>query len=253
MVVSFLKPGILDFADILLVSFLFYRLLLFIQGTRAQSMLWALLIIIFLSILSQALELGGLNWFIGNVKTVWVIAFFILFQPEIRRALTMLGRNRFIKRFFSIEDEKVMDEVVEGSTKLAEMGIGGIIILEENVGLKMIIETGTLMQANVSSNLIATIFTPNSPLHDGAIIIRKDEIVAAGCILPLTQNPNYDRSLGTRHRAAVGISEESDATVIVVSEETHQISLARHGRIERNIDSLSLKNRLKKIMMEEGL
>jgi diadenylate cyclase len=251
MYVHFLKPNILDLVDIAAVTFLFYRLLVFIQGTRAQSMLWALLIILFASLFSQAFDLGGLNWFIGNVKTVWVVAFFVLFQPEIRRALTMLGRNRFITRFLTIENEKVLDEVVDGATKLAEMGIGGLIVLEGNVGLRMIIETGTLIQANVSSDLITTIFTPNSPLHDGAVIIRKDELVAAGCILPLTQNPDYGHTLGTRHRAGIGITEESDSTVIIVSEERHHISLAYRGVIEKDIDRLNLKNRLKKIVPEQ--
>jgi diadenylate cyclase len=234
----------MDVLDILIVAFLFYRLLLLIRGTRAAQMFFGLFFLIIVSFIARWLNLNALNWILSSLKTVWVIAFVILFQPELRRALSMLGQNRIIGYFIKVEESGTVSEIVKACHQLTQSGLGAIIAIEKDVGLRNYIETGTPIDAVVSSELLVTLFTPPGPLHDGAVIIEKNRIVAAGCILPLSQNPRLVKSLGTRHRAGLGLSEESDAVVIIASEETRTISLAVAGKLRRKLDINTLRNDL---------
>ena len=234
----------IDILDIIIVAFLFYRLFLLVKGTRAIQMFIGLFLLIILSFVVQWLNLNALNWILSSLKTVWVIAFVILFQPELRRALTQLGQNRIIGYFIKVEESGTVSEIVKACHQLIQKKIGAIIVLEQDVGIRNYIETGTPIDAKVTSELLVTIFTPPSPLHDGAVIIEKNRVVAAGCILPLSQNPRLAKSLGTRHLAGLGLSEESDAVVIIVSEETASISLATHGKLKRKLDINTLRNDL---------
>lgn len=235
---------IVDVLDVVIVSFLLYRLFSLMRGTRAVHMFFGLIVLFILSVIAQWGNLIALNWIVSSLRTVWVIAFVIIFQPELRRALAMLGQNRFLNRFVSVREGGVIPEIVRSVGHLAEKQIGALIVLEKDMGLKNYIETGTPVDAQVSSELLETIFTPPSPLHDGAVIIRNDRVVAAGCILPLTQDQRLAPALGTRHRAAMGLSEESDAITIVVSEETGNVAYAQDGKLHRKIDTNTLRSDL---------
>jgi diadenylate cyclase len=234
----------IDVLDILIVAFLFYRLFLLIRGTRAAQMFIGLFLLIIVSFIARWLNMNALNWILSSLKTVWVIAFVILFQPELRRALSLLGQNRIIGYFIKVEESGTVSEIVKACHQLTQSGIGAIIAIEQDVGLRNYIETGTPIDGRVTAELLVTIFTPPSPLHDGAVIIEKNRLIAAGCILPLSQNPRLAKSLGTRHRAGLGLSEESDAVVIIVSEETRTISLAFGGKLKRKLDINTLRNDL---------
>jgi diadenylate cyclase len=234
----------IDILDIIIVSFLFYRLFLLIRGTRAAQMFIGLFFLIVISFVARWLNMNALNWILSSLKTVWVVAFVILFQPELRRALSLLGQNRIIGYFLKVEESSTVSEIVKACHQLTQSGLGAIIVLEKDVGLRNYIETGTSVDARVSAELLVTIFTTPSPLHDGAVIIEKNRIVAAGCILPLSQNPRLAKSLGTRHRAGLGLSEETDAVVIIASEETRTISLAVGGKLKRKLDINTLRNDL---------
>jgi diadenylate cyclase len=237
---------IIDIFDVLIVFFLLYKLFALMKGTRAVHMFFGLIILFILSIIAQWLDLIALTWIISSLKTVWVIAFVIIFQPELRRALASTGQNRFFRRFLKVEEAGVIPEIIKACSRLAEKQLGALIVLEKDMGLKNYIETGTKLDAKVSSELLETIFTPPSPLHDGAAIIQNDRIIAAGCILPLTQDQRLSTALGTRHRAAIGLSEETDAIVVVVSEETSSISYAQGGKLKRKIDTNLLRSDLLK-------
>lgn len=245
---------ILGVIDVLIVSFLLYKLFTLMKGTRAVHMFIGLIVLFMLSVLAQWMELLGLNWIISSLRTVWVIAFVIIFQPELRRALASLGQQRFLSRFLSVQETGMIPEVIKSTMRLSDKGIGAIIVLEKDMGLKNYIETGTRVDARVTAELLVTIFTPPSPLHDGAVIIQNDRVAAAGCILPLTQDQRLSAALGTRHRAAIGLTEETDAIAIVVSEETHAISIAQGGKLKRKIDTKTLRTDLLKnfgLMAEE--
>jgi diadenylate cyclase len=235
---------IVDVIDIIIVSFLFYRLFLLIKGTRATQMFIGLFLLIILSYVAHAADLNALNYILSSLKTIWVIAFVILFQPELRKALTQLGQNRILGLFIKVEESSTVSEIVKACHQLSQKGLGAIVVIEQDVGLKNYVETGTPLDARVTSQLLGTIFTPPGPLHDGAVIIEKNRIVAAGCILPLSQNPRLGKTLGTRHRAGLGLSEETDAIVIIVSEETKMISLAVGGKLKRKLDINTLRNDL---------
>jgi diadenylate cyclase len=235
-----------DALDILIVSYLLYKLFTLMRGTRAVHMFFGLVILFILSVIAQWANLMALNWIISSLKTVWVIAFVIIFQPELRRALASLGQHRFLSRFFTVEETGVLPEIIKSAARLVDKGIGAIIVLEKDMGLKNYIETGTKIDARVTAELLETIFSPTSPLHDGAVIIQNDRVAAAGCILPLTQDQRLSVSLGTRHRAAIGLTEETDAIVIVVSEETQAISYAQAGKLTRKLDINTLRAELLK-------
>jgi diadenylate cyclase len=237
---------IIDAFDILIVSFLLYRVFILMRGTRAAHMFFGLIVLFILSVTAQWFNLIAINWLISSLRTVWVIAFVIIFQPELRRALANMGHNRFLGRFVSVSETGVIPEVVRAAQQMAEKKIGALIVLEKDQGLKNYIETGTNIDAKVSAELLGTIFTYPSPLHDGAVIIQNDRVVAAGCILPLTQDQRVSQALGTRHRAALGLSEESDAIIIVVSEETGTMAYAETGKLHRKIDVKTLRGDLLK-------
>lgn len=244
---TFSTELVIDILDVLIVSYLLYRLFSLMRGTRAVHMFFGLIVLFILSVIAQWVNMIALNWIIASLRTVWVIAFVIIFQPELRRALAMMGQNRFLSQFVSVQETTgVVPEIIKAVSNMAEKKIGALIALEKDMGLKNYVETGTKVDAKVTSELVGTIFTPPSPLHDGAVIIQNNRVVAAGCILPLTQDPRVTSALGTRHRAALGLSEETDAIVIVVSEETGTIAYAESGKLHRKIDLNTLRGDLLK-------
>ena len=239
--VGFLTITVLDIIDILLVTWLFIKLYNYFRGTRAGQMLVGLIIILLSSFIFRAIGMSGMTWIVNQVQTVWVVAFVILFQPELRRLLIYVGTTRFFQRLFRVGSSTTIDSVVDATTKLQEKGWGAIIVLQRDTGLKNIKEAGTHVKAEISSPLLVSIFNPGSPLHDGAVIIQNNIIESAQCILPLTESELIDPEMGTRHRAALGISEETDVIAIVVSEEKKQIAVAVNGVFQLNLDELSLK------------
>lgn len=234
------------FIEILILWYVIYVLLLFIKGTRTVQVLKGLSILIVAFFLSQLLDLGVINWILTRIFTIAVVAFLIIFQPELRRGLARLGQNPFFS-VFSREHRKIIDEIIKAIFALSGKKIGALIALEREIGLRTYIESGVLLSSKVSSELINTIFMPNTSLHDGGVIIRDGRIQAAGCLFPLTENPKVSKTLGTRHRAALGLSEETDAVVIIVSEETGAISIAVSGKLIRNLNEETLRKSLDKL------
>ncbi len=240
----FLIPDLRDLIEILIVAFVFYRLLLFLAGTRAFQILLGLLLLVLVYFAAVVFRLDMITTLLGLVFTYGAFAAVVVFQPELRQALARLGRSRAIRFLANTDQHAVADEVADAVSRLARNGTGAIIAVEGEVSLNDYLEAGTEMQANASADLLATIFTPYSPLHDGAVILRGNQIVAAGCVLPLTQFPVTDKSLGTRHRAALGLSEETDAIVVVVSEETSKISIAVRGMLRRGVTADQVRDAL---------
>jgi len=240
----FIQFRFVDFLDVVIVAFLVYQFLRFIKGTRANQMLVGLAFILVIAFIANVWQLAGLAWIVNGLKTVWIVAFVIVFQPEIRRALITLGRTRVVRFLLKAEEPRTIDEIVKATDLLVDKGVGGIIAVARRVGLKTFVETGVPLEAMISAELLATIFTPHSPLHDGAVIIKDHHIIAAGCILPLSESPDLDSALGTRHRAALGLTEETDAVCVVVSEETRTKSFAVGGRFYRGLDNAALRERL---------
>ncbi|MBN1351243.1 diadenylate cyclase CdaA [candidate division KSB1 bacterium] len=234
--IGFIKVTIFDILDIFVISFLLYKLYFFVKGSRAAQMFIGLVFILILSIVVQMLNMSGMIWIFQSLRTVWLVAFVVLFQPELRRMLTHLGQTRLMRLFVKVSRNKSIGEVVAACMELTKRRYGALIVLVRDTGIKTIINTGLKIQADVSSKLIVSIFTPRSPLHDGAVIIQNDIIEAAKCILPLSQNPKLDPDFGMRHRAGLGLSEESDAVCIIVSEETGNISVAIGGKIKKDLD-----------------
>ena len=241
---GFLVPDWKDLFEILIVAVVVYRVLLVLAGTRAIQMLLGLVVVMGIYAAARVLDLTLVEYLLQTVFQFGVIAALVVFQPELRSALAQLGQNRLLRFFSRLEQTAVAEEVVQAVEEMSRGKVGAIIAIEREVGLGEYVETGTPLQARVSDALLLNIFTPYSLLHDGAAVIRGDDIVAAGVILPLTQQPVTDRSLGTRHRAALGLSEETDALVVVVSEETGAITLAHGGRLFRNISPDELKEML---------
>jgi len=223
------------------VAFLLYRVLLVLQRTRAMQIVLGVALLAGTYGAARLLDLFLIRALLEAFFQYGAIAALVVFQPELRAALARLGRSRMIRFFQKMEGSRVIDEIVEAAERLSRSKHGAIIAIQREVGLDEYAETGSHIQAHVSAEMLATIFTPYSPLHDGAVLVVGDEIRAAGAILPLTQTTLRDRSLGTRHRAAIGLSEETDAIVIVVSEETSQISVAIGGRLERGVTSDRLR------------
>ncbi len=228
--------------EIVVLWYVLYHLLVFIKGTPAVQVLRGLIFLIILFFISlfiaQELNLTIISWILPKLFAVFLLSFLIIFRPELRRGLAQLGQGSVLGLFF--REERIIDEITEAVFLLAEKKIGAIIALEREIGLKPYIESGVPLDSRVNSELINTIFMPHTPLHDGGIIIQDGRIVAAGCLFPLTQNPKISKTLGTRHRAAVGLTDETDALVIVVSEETGLVSLAREGKLISDIDKDSL-------------
>jgi diadenylate cyclase len=239
--IQFLRPGWTDLVEILVVAYLLYRILLVLQRTRARQILLGLVLLVVGYGLARILDLVLITRLMEYLFQYGAIAALVVFQPELRAALARLGQSRMMRVFQRMEGTRVADEIVDAVERLARARAGAIIAVEQDVGLEEYAETGSPVQARVSAEMIATIFTPYSPLHDGAILISGDVIETAGAILPLTQSSVQDRSLGTRHRAALGLSEETDAVVIVVSEETARVSVALGGRLERDVEPERLR------------
>lgn len=230
-----LQPGWTDLIEILIVAFLLYRVLLVLQRTRAMQIMLGIVLLGFLYGAARSLDLILIRTILETGFQYGAIAVLIVFQPELRAALARLGQSRMIRAFQRLEGSRVAEEVVEAVERLSRARHGAIIAIEQEVGLEEYAETGSRVDARVTAEMLTTIFTPYSPLHDGAVLIQGDQIRTAGAILPLTQSSVKDRSLGTRHRAALGLCEETDAVVLVVSEETAQISVALGGRLERDV------------------
>ncbi len=239
-----------DILDILIVAFVIYRLLLLIKGTRAVQMIIGLLILLAAFFLSDYLQLHTMYWIIQSFWAQVVLALIILFQPEIRKALARMGQPPFLPNLAPASEMKSVDEIVRAAVTMANRKIGALIVLERDISLNELVEIGTHLDARVSKELLLSIFHPSSPIHDGAVIIRGDRVVAAGCFLPITFRADISRSLGTRHRAALGLTEESDAVVVVVSEETGMISVAEYGRLESPMDMGSLMDYLTRVFTE---
>lgn len=238
---------ITDIIDILIVSYVIYKGILLIRGTRAVQLLKGIFVVVLTWGLSTLFNLHTLQWMMNQMFTVGVIAVIIIFQPELRRALEQLGRGKLFTRMTGEEDadfaERIGD-VIKAINNLSRRKIGALIVFERNTGLTDYMESGTEIGSKISAELLINIFIPNTPLHDGAVIIRRNVLMAAGCYLPLSENPFISKELGTRHRAAIGMSEVSDAVSIVVSEETGQVSLAMNGQIVRDIKEESLISKL---------
>lgn len=238
---QFLRPGWTDLIEILIVAFLLYRILLVIQRTRAMQIVLGVVLLAFIYGVARLLDLILVRTLLEAAFQYGAIAVLVVFQPELRAALARLGQSRMMRAFQHLEGSRVAEEIVEATERLARARHGAIIAIEQEVGLGEYAETGSSVEAPVSAEMLVTIFTPYSPLHDGAVLISGDRIRSAGAILPLTQSPVLDRSLGTRHRAALGLSEETDAIVIVVSEETAQVTVAISGTLERGVNSERLR------------
>jgi diadenylate cyclase len=239
-----------DVADILIVAVLIYQALMLIRGTRAMQMAVGLFFVLLLLYASQHVPLQTVNWLIRNVLMYAVIAAIVLFQADIRRALSHLGRAPFFRYLERSEEvSETIEEIVTAADLLAKADVGAIIVFEREIGLRNYLESGIPVDAAVSYDLLVAIFQEESPLHDGAVIISENRIAAAACFLPLTVNPRLDRDLGTRHRAAIGLTEESDAIAVIVSEERGELSLAVLGRIERRLSADDLRARLHELIL----
>jgi len=242
--ITWIRRFLLPAADIFIIAFVIYRIYLMISGTRAMQVVKGLALIIIAAWLSKFLYLEAVSWLLKQLIQVSVIAIIILFQPELRRILTKLGQNKLLG-FILREKIDIIDIVASAVEELSNNKIGAIIAIESKVGLKNYIETGVKIDSIISKEILLSIFKKESPLHDGAVIIRGSRIVSARCILPLTERHELLEGYGTRHHAALGLSEETDAFVIVVSEETGKISIAYNGEMEMGVSIKKLKDRLK--------
>lgn len=231
----FLLPGWLDLLQIFIVAAALYYVLKVLARTRAMHMLAGLLVLVVIYFVARVLALEFILFIMTRLFEYGVIAALIVFHPELRAALARLGQARMLRVFNRLEEAEVVDELSDALERLSRSKLGAIIAMEREVSLDEYADTGTRLHARLASDLLVSLFSPYGPLHDGAVLIQGDTIIAAGVILPLTQFPVTDKSLGTRHRAALGLSEETDALVLVVSEETAQISIAQRGRLDRNV------------------
>ncbi len=241
-----------DLVDILVVAVAIYEGLKLIRGTRAVQMVVGSVFIVFLYFFSRWAPLQTVNWAIRNIFGYVVFAAIVLFQSDLRRALAHFGRTPFFRLFGrrAESDDDMIEELVVAATMLAERRTGAIIAVERAIGLRNYIESGIPLDATITHDLIVSVFQRTAPLHDGAVIIQEQRLAAAACFLPLTVNPQLSRELGSRHRAAIGLTEENDAVAVVVSEETGTISLAIEGRIERGLNAVRLRQRLKELIHE---
>lgn len=246
--VGFLQFGLVDLIDVVVVAYIFYRLLMLMKGTRSAQIVAGLLLVGVVSFLAFWFQLEGLKWLFVNLATVGFIVLVVVFQPELRGALAQIGHSRVLRVFLKLEERAALDDIIRATVRLSELGWGALIVLQRNVGLRNIVNTGKQLGARLSSEMLVTIFTPKAPLHDGAVIVHSETILAAACTLPLSINEEYADLYGMRHKAAVGITEDSDAVAIVVSEETRRISLAHRGRLYRNIDRAHLKENIEALI-----
>lgn len=245
-----------DIFDILIVMFLIYEILNFSKSRTAGKIIKAVVVLLAISYLSGALQLNTLNFLVSNAIEIGLVALIVVFQPELRRAMERLGggslKSLFVAKVQEGDTERTIDQTVQACRTMSRQKVGALIVFEREHNLEEYFKTGTVLDAAVSTELLKNVFFPKAALHDGAVIIRNDRLSAAGCVLPLTDNANLSRDLGTRHRAAIGISEHSDAVVVVVSEETGVISVAMAGNLRRYLTADSLTKLLKEELMEEA-
>ena len=242
-----------DVLDILIMAFLLYHLVMLTKETPAFEVLKGLGILIVIAYMSRLLSLNTLNWLIGGVLQNGALLLVVLFQPELRRVLAQLGRGARLEHTLSdtTENQRIVSEITQCCLRLSRRRVGALIVFEQKTGLKEVIETGTRLDAAISAPLLENIFEPNTPLHDGAVIIRGQRVVSAACVLRLSESSALSRDLGTRHRAALGVSESTDAVTIIVSEETGTISMTRDGRMTRHLDGEGLTNALRELYAEK--
>ena len=246
--------GLNDVLDIAIVAFLVYKVLGFIRETRAEQLAKGLVVLVICTLLSDFLKLYTLHWLLSGVVSVGLIAIVVIFQPELRRALEHLGRSRFANIMSDIDKEeakRMVTEIVRAVESMSASRTGALMVIEKEITLNDIVETGTVIDAYISAEMIGNIFYEGAPLHDGALILRGDRLYAAGCVLPLTQNKELSKELGTRHRAGIGITENSDALVIIVSEETGVISLAQNGELTRFLEGKKTEKTLLDLYLQE--
>lgn len=239
------KPAL----EILIIWAVLYRLLIFIQGTRTVQVVIGIVILMLGSALSGSFGLTTINWILTKLLAIGVFAFFIIFQPELRRALARIGQNIAFRSF--VKKGGLLDEIVRACEHLSKKKIGALIALERDIGLRNYVESGVVLNANVSAELIITIFMPLTPLHDGGLIIEDDKIASCGSLFPLSKNPNLSKTLGTRHRAALGLTEETDAVTIVVSEETGAMAVSVNGHMTKNLEAEGIRRVLKNLFKPE--
>lgn len=237
-----------DVLDILIVAYVIYKIMKLVYETRVGQLVKGIVILVAITQLSGVLQLHSVNYILVNVMQVGMIALLIVFQPELRRTLEKVGRSK-IGAFFSPEEynyDGIIEQVCDAASYMSESRIGALMVIEKDTKLSDVAKTGTTLNADISAELLVNIFIPKTPLHDGAVIIGNDKIKSAACILPLTEQRNISKDLGTRHRAAIGMSEGADCAVVVVSEETGKISLARNGFLTRNLTKETLSKELNK-------
>ena len=247
---DFIKFGLKDVVDILLVSFIIYQVLKLVRGTRSAQIVIGLSLLAGVAFVAYWFQLEGLTWLFSTLAPFGLIVLVIVFQPELRGVLAQMGQNRYLRRFVNIQHRKTIDEVSRAVLRLAELSYGGLIVIERNTGLRNFAESGKLMNAELSAELLITLFTPYTPLHDGAVIISGEFVVSAAVSLPLTTNLRYRKLFGMRHKAAIGVSDVSDAVIIVVSEETSKISIAYNGVLDSDILKSEFKTRLTKYLQQ---
>lgn len=245
--------GITDVLDIIIITFLIYKLLGFIRETRAEQLAKGLLLLIVATVASRWLHLYTLHWLLSSLISAGLVAIVVIFQPELRRGLEYIGRSRITNVFGEVDKEEakhIVGQFVEAINSMSASKTGALIVIEREISLNDIVETGTVIDAKITAQMIGTIFYEGTPLHDGAVIVRADKLHAAGCVLPLTQNKELNKQLGTRHRAGIGITENSDALVIIVSEETGVISVAQNGKLTRFLDGKKIEKMLLSLYFE---
>ena len=251
---SLLALRIEDLLDVLIVAYIFYKFSGLLRETRAGTLIKGIILVLIFAWISNILQLNTINYLLRNLMQFGIMALIVVFQPELRRTLEKVGKTNFSSLFASetSDVEALATNISAAASAMSSRRIGALIVLERDVKISDIIRTGTEIDAKVSSELLVNIFIPNTPLHDGALIIRENRILAAGCILPLTQNEALSQEFGTRHRAALGLSESSDAAVIVVSEETGKISFTKDGNMSRNFTEEALKKMIIKTLSPDS-
>ena len=246
--------GFWDVVDILIVAVILYKVYEMLQDTRAITLVKGLIVLMIVTLLAGFLELHVISWLLQKTVTLLFVALPIVFQPELRRALERLGQGRFLglDQYLDVEEaNSLTNEINKAVFNMADKKIGALLVIEKNVGINEIIDTGIKIEGLITTEFLLNVFIPNTPLHDGAAVIRGKRLVAAGCYLPLTENRSLSSELGTRHRAAIGLSEQCDAVIIIVSEETGVVSVAENGRIERYMTHDSLRQRIRPLFVKE--
>jgi len=236
--------------DIAIIAFIIYHALLLIRGTRAAQMLTGILIVVAAFLLSSIVPLTTLNWVMNKFYSSFIIILIIIFQDDIRHVLSRMGKKSFIPNSDSLSSNQILDEISRAAIALASKRIGALVVLERNIILSRYVDVGVLMDCRISKEVLMSVFLPQSPIHDGAVIVQRGRLSAAGCFLPLTREEGLDPNMGTRHRAAIGISQETDAVVVLVSEETASVSVVVDGRLKKQKDAREIRETLLELVAE---